>query len=513
MKHLRVMLIGMCLLVGIPWVLLTIGGGPIDALNMVQGQTLRSESQRLAALAELATWLAWAWICLSVASQVWALRRSDPVLVGRHRLVVLFAASVWSVLAALRSAPVPSVGVSEPGVTVVDPEPRHSVPVPMEPLASVQCALIAEYMLRRAAERRMHVVRSMATDHEIVPLSRTSDLFWRSLCLRREAGLRSEGIPVGIDQSGLVVSSNGPVEVQGATADEGRRVSSHLTMSVEALGENWRPNDPTVLVRDTHGWQLETGERLRPFAMSTEDHDSFTRMIHESGVTREVSSPSRVVPGDWLVCVRLLGPIEARWHDDTEVSFRKSKSLELLAWLVTHPDRPTRMSARTAMWMVDVQSSYFNNVVSDLRSVLASASSRDRCDLLEKTSQDRLILDDRVISDADVLRSALGRFRDRITDQSRDELRAALSLVRNLPFTGSDYLWPDPEGITSNLVHLVMSAALEFAEEALDREDIDGVYFATDKGLKVFPGDEELLRLRAAVARRARAPVHGETSG
>lgn len=107
---------------------------------------------------------------------------------------------------------------------------------------------------------------------------------------------------------------------------------------------------------------------------------------------------------------------------------------------------------------------------------------------------------------------SLTRYRDRITDQSRNDLRAALSLVRNLPFSGSDYLWPDPEGITSNLVHLVMSAATEFAEEALDRQDVDDVYFATDKGLKVFPGDEDLLRLRAAVARRTRVQALGETS-
>jgi hypothetical protein len=513
MKHLRVAAIGLSLLAGVPWVLLSVGGGPLDAVDRLRRGTLASDLERLAALIELGTWLAWSWICLAIVLQVWASRRSEPILIGRHRLVLLFVASLWSVLAALRSGPAPSAIVSEPSTTVVDIETRRSIPLPVAPLASVQCALIAEYILRRVADRRLDAIKNMGKDHEVAPLSRTSDLLWRSLSMRKETSLQSGGIPVGVDFAGGIVSSAGLVDVHGASVEEAEQIRNHLAMSVEAFGEDWRPGEPTTLVRDTHGWHLSTGENLRPFALFTEDRHSLTRLMNESGVTREVSSPTRMVHGDWLVCVRLLGPVEARWNDDTEVRFRKSKSLELLAWLVTHPDRPTRMSARTAMWMVDVQSSYFNNVVSDLRGVLASANSRGRCDLLDKTSQDRLILDDRVISDADILRSALACYRDRITDQSRNDLRAALSLVRNLPFSGSDYLWPDPEGITSNLVHLVMSAATEFAEEALDRQDVDDVYFATDKGLKVFPGDEDLLRLRAAVARRTRVQARGETSG
>jgi hypothetical protein len=163
--------------------------------------------------------------------------------------------------------------------------------------------------------------------------------------------------------------------------------------------------------------------------------------------------------------------------------------------------------------MIDVQSSYFNNVVSELRSVLGSNRFGRGQDLLEKSSQDRLILDERVVSDADILRIALERFRSRATDESRVDLRAALSLVRNLPFAGSDFLWPDPEGVTSNLVHLVMSASVEFAEDAVRRNDVDNVYFATDKGLRMFPGDEELLKLRAAVARQSQSISRGEKSG
>ena len=165
------------------------------------------------------------------------------------------------------------------------------------------------------------------------------------------------------------------------------------------------------------------------------------------------------------------------------------------------------------MWMIDVQSSYFNNVVSELRAVLGVGSDAGRFDLLDRSAQDRLVLDERVVSDADILRHALSRFRQDVTNESRLDLRAALSLVRSLPFAGADYLWPDPEGITSNLVHLVMSASLEYADDALHRGDVDGVYFATDKGLRMFPGDEEMLNLRTLVARQGRPSVHGGRSG
>jgi hypothetical protein len=493
MKHVRIVLVGVSLLVGIPWVLLAIGGGPRDAVDRLWGGTLVSNPERLAAMVELGTWLAWAWICLAVIVQVWASRRSDPILVGRHRLVVLFVASLWSVFAAMRSTPALIAVTSDSGVEVVEVKTPQPIPLPVGPLASVQCALIAEYMLRRSAERRLDTIRKMSPDQEVIPLSRPVDLFWRSLSMRKGTGLNHDKIPVGIDQSGGVVSSSGLVEVQGGTVEEIRQICNHLSLSVEALGKNWQPNESNTLVQDTHGWQLSTGERLRPFGLSIEDGELYERLLIESGGMQRRIGQHSAPPENWLLCVRLLGNVEARMKDGTVAPFIKMKSLELLSWLVTHRDRPTRSAARTAMWMMDVKDSYFNNVVTGLRQTLAVTCGLDRQTVLHLDSYDRLNLSVAVISDAELLRVAFENFRTSQTQETSRYLRDALSLVRDLPFSGADYLWPDAEGITSNLVHLVHESCIDLAEYARSNRRTDLAEFSYGVALRMFPGDESIL--------------------
>jgi hypothetical protein len=69
-------------------------------------------------------------------------------------------------------------------------------------------------------------------------------------------------------------------------------------------------------------------------------------------------------------------------------------------------------------------------------------------------------------------------------------------MIREMPFAGTSYLWPDAEGITSNLVLLAITATSEFAGHALSLGDTEGVFWATAHGLKVLPGHEELIGLR-----------------
>jgi hypothetical protein len=85
----------------------------------------------------------------------------------------------------------------------------------------------------------------------------------------------------------------------------------------------------------------------------------------------------------------------------------------------------------------------------------------------------------------------------------------ALAWVRDLPFAGSDYLWPDEEGLTSHAVHLIVSAARHSAEWHLEAGDADAVVAATRAGLRALRGDEDLLALRARVTqcRGARRPL------
>jgi hypothetical protein len=68
--------------------------------------------------------------------------------------------------------------------------------------------------------------------------------------------------------------------------------------------------------------------------------------------------------------------------------------------------------------------------------------------------------------------------------------------VRDLPFAGTDYLWPDSEGITSNFILSVITGSVLAAEHALQQGDTEEVFWATGQGLKVLHGHEELVALR-----------------
>ena len=88
------------------------------------------------------------------------------------------------------------------------------------------------------------------------------------------------------------------------------------------------------------------------------------------------------------------------------------------------------------------------------------------------------------------------------------KLGMVLGLIRGMPFEGTAYLWPDPEGITSELVMLATGLATELAGRCLVRGDLDGVVWATGQGLRVLPEHEGLIALRL----RARAST-GDLAG
>jgi two-component SAPR family response regulator len=195
--------------------------------------------------------------------------------------------------------------------------------------------------------------------------------------------------------------------------------------------------------------------------------------------------------------VREIGPVDAETRNGIPISFEKSKSLELLAWLTTHRERPTRVAARTALWEISVQDATFNNVVSGLRRGLASGSvGVEQIEFLPKTFTDHLSIHGSVITDVDVLNNAVSFVKNRGDRESWFGLLDALDRVRDLPFAGTDYLWPDSEGITSNFILSVITGSIMAAEHALQQGDTEGVFWATGQGLKVLHGHEELVALR-----------------
>ena len=255
-------------------------------------------------------------------------------------------------------------------------------------------------------------------------------------------------------------------------------------------------------------WHLSPNNlSINPFGLSASQVSSLSdlltdvvRCADESTISR-VNRTSAIVAfeniNDYKVLVRTLGPVDVQLADGTIVKFEKSKTKELLAWLTNHRSRPTRSAARTALWEFTVADATFTNVVSDIRRTL------NHTDLLSpleewipRTFSDQLPFHHSIISDGELLQACIIRAQELSPEAAVAELHRGLDLVRDLPFAGTGYLWPDAEGITSQLVMTVITAACMAAELDLQRGYIDGVFWATAQGLKVLGAHEELFALR-----------------
>ena len=207
---------------------------------------------------------------------------------------------------------------------------------------------------------------------------------------------------------------------------------------------------------------------------------------------------------DWDLMVRLFGSVEVNDRDGNKVCFERSKTTELVAWLATHRDRSTRANARTALWEQDVRDATFANVVSEARRALARlVPPPEGEEWVGRTLTEALPLHPRVTTDADVLAGALAESRGQSPQRAITLLRGPVEAIAGLPFEGTSYLWPDGEGITSNLILLATSAAAELAARCLAVGDTEGVFEATGRGLRVLPGHEELIGLRMRAHARA----------
>ena len=284
---------------------------------------------------------------------------------------------------------------------------------------------------------------------------------------------------------------------------------------------------PVRLVGSVDGWELRgfgTAIALTPLGLSTAELTLIENLLEEADrplvdvdsdeadrageAERDDEADRREGDEDedeaHAIVVGLLGGVEVRDTTGTPARFERSKTVELIAWLATHRDRSTRTGARTALWELDVRDATFANVVSEARRGLARLVPPPVGEeWVGRTLTEQLPLHARVVTDADLMRKRLDRARLQPPDQALRTLRPAVELIRDMPFAGTSYLWPDAEGITSNLVLLAMSAATEFAGHALSVGDIDGVFWATGRGLQVLPAHEELIGLRMRAHARA----------
>jgi hypothetical protein len=284
------------------------------------------------------------------------------------------------------------------------------------------------------------------------------------------------------------------------------------------------PTAPARLIARADGWNLEafgSSIELLPVGVSAADLNQINELLREadralepleaiqwadgkSDVATEPATTSPFEPRPHEIVVGLIGAVEVHARTGEAGSFERSKTVELIAWLTTHRDRATRTGARTALWDLDVRDATFANVVSEARRALARlVPPPDGEEWVARTLTEQLPVHDLVVTDADLVEERLAHARVQPPSQAIETLRPAVELVRDMPFAGTSYLWPDAEGITSNLVLLAITATAEFAAHALSLGDTDDVFWATGKGLRVLPGHEELIALRMQAHARA----------
>jgi hypothetical protein len=252
----------------------------------------------------------------------------------------------------------------------------------------------------------------------------------------------------------------------------------------------------SIHISETHdGWKIEPGGVLfSPFVIHGSEAESL-RSLQNDLSKPLVQKPidfniSRIA--DWRICVRIMGPVEIANRSWETLRFERSKSAELLTWLVMHRDRPTRVAARTALWGISIEDSTFNNVVSGVRKVI----NQNGKNLLGRENNAVFRVGFEVVTDVEILEAAIGKAKLYGGDEEFLMLRDALDLVRDLPFAGEDFVWADTEGITSNVVLTIITGALMLSDFYMSRQDLSGVFWATGQGLKALRGHEALIAIR-----------------
>lgn len=298
---------------------------------------------------------------------------------------------------------------------------------------------------------------------------------------------------------------------------------AHGVVVVASAGPDRATGAPSRLVGRAEGWTFEgfgSSIELTPIGVSIVELEAIDEVLTdaERGLESvELESVDELrwaedeeppvdpfVPMDHHLIVGLLGGVTVTDGAGTSASWERSKTVELIAWLATHRERSTRTGARTALWELDVRDATFANVVSEARRGLARlVAPPEGEEWVARTLTEHLPLHAGVVTDADLVAERLHHARVQPPAQALATLRPAVAMIRDVPFAGTSYLWPDAEGITSNLVLLAITAASEFAGHALSLGDTDGVFWATGQGLKVLPGHEELIGLRMRAHARA----------
>ena len=267
----------------------------------------------------------------------------------------------------------------------------------------------------------------------------------------------------------------------------------------------------SVLAKQGSKWRYPTiAGTLRPFGMTRLETTEFRLMVNEMLVLESDSKQVAPSRSNWRVKAMVLGPVDIITRGSLPVKIRKSKSTELLCWLLFHRERATVASARTALWDASVADATFYNVLSELRRGLAMV---DHPDGVIRLGKHRLALAEDITSDYDVLRYVLNESEDDPAPLQIARSLEALNSVLGLPFESANYVWADAEGITSTIVWSVQRLAEHTIELAERVGDSRAIVEAASAALRTIPGDEQFLELQRLATRKVRMLVSNGQHG
>jgi len=251
--------------------------------------------------------------------------------------------------------------------------------------------------------------------------------------------------------------------------------------------------------------QRRLSTRVRPAAASADPTASEAAIVEPTAVVpsstndapqeRPVASAAMTPANIADPSIRVLGPVEVHgWMVEPERRVLE----ELLCFLVLHDSRPMsadqiQLALRpTNGSLPEVSRKTFHTYLSGLRRSIGA-------DHLPNANADGYQV---VGVDSDWARfQELVQEADRTDgEESLGHLRAALSLVRGVPFEGvtaGQYEWVFNEQLASRITAAVATCAVRLANEFFAREDHLGVDEAVRAGLKAAPDDADLWRIGA----------------
>ncbi|MEZ5219624.1 MAG: hypothetical protein R2715_24280 [Ilumatobacteraceae bacterium] len=316
-------------------------------------------------------------------------------------------------------------------------------------------------------------------------------------------------------------------EASGLVATPGRGVA--LITDAVGFPSTWR------LAVTAHGWTLDPlGIAIRPVELTREETTALAALLDggielacpdDEPTAEPTAGSSDVEDGpnragevgpfpspEVAVLVRTLGIPRAETADGAEISFGRSKALELVAWLTRHRDAGTRSSARAALWETEVANGTFSNVVSEARRALDGAvRPPEGEEWIARTTGPRLPLHRAIVSDVELIEATAARSTPGARRRS-GHARSGPRTRRRRSVPRRHWLWPDPEGHVAHDALVVADLAVELSELCIGDGDVDAALHASAVGLTSVPGHEQLvgLRMRAHASRGDLAAVRRE---